>query len=283
MKIAFLTDTTCGYSIDTLKAEGVFCLPLQIVVDGVAKLEDIEITTQEVYAYLKEGKQLSTSLVSAQETHDLFTKLKEEEYTHVFAITISTTLSGTMNAIRLAAQEHVLEFVHVECYTTAFIQKHLIVKAKQMYEQNKSLKEIEKELHAIIKTSNTLVIPDDLKHLQRGGRLSPLAATLGGLLKIKPILQIGPRSEGRLDPMDKVRTMNKAVLRVLEELKEYIPNEGEGYKIHLAHVMNEDQMISMANIYKEVFPKAKFEMDFLNSVIGIHTGIGCIGIQYYKM
>ena len=68
--------------------------------------------------------------------------------------------------------------------------------------------EIERRLVESAESGNTLLVPDDLMHLKRGGRLTPLAATLGSMLKIKPILQLNKGTEGKVDVLDKVRTIS---------------------------------------------------------------------------
>ena len=77
-----------------------------------------------------------------------------------------------------------------------------------------------KRLQDSVAHSDTLIIPNDLQHLKRVGRLTPLAAALGGLLKIKPILKLDEGSQGKIDVFDKVRTMSKAMSKAVTTFQE---------------------------------------------------------------
>lgn len=281
MKIAFVCDTGSGLTPKELETYGVYGVPLQITYDEVTKLEGEEISVDEVYALMQEGKQLKTSLASMQRTQDLFTKLKSEGYEGVFAIPICSGLSGTINMMRIVAEEIGLAFDYFDCHVTAIIERYMCILAKQLYDEGMSLENIKKTLDEICDTTNTLLIPDDLQHLKRGGRLTPLAATLGGLLKIKPILQINKKTQGKIDVLDKVRTMNKAMAHCVEIMKETL-KDGENASITVAHVACEEKGMQFLELIKEAFPKAEFNIIKLVSVVGVHTGLGCLAVQYFK-
>ena len=112
---------------------------------------------------------------------------------------------------RWIAQQQGLIFEYVDCHVTAVVQGYLIRLAKRLMEKGKSVEEVKHACDQVVHTTDTLLLPDDLQHLKRGGRLTPLAATLGGLLKIKPILQINEHTKGKIDVAGKVRTMSKAM------------------------------------------------------------------------
>ncbi len=282
MKIAFVTDTGTGYTPNDLSMKGVYSVPLQIINGDKSLLELVEISISEVYELIGTGVTLKTSLASMELTEKLFSQLKEDGYTHIFAVPICSGLSGTINMMRLVASDKGLEFDYYDCHVTAYVQKYLIELSKQLSEEGKSFEDIKEVLDQVLQTTNTLLVPDDLKHLQRGGRLTPIAATLGGLLKIKPILQINAQTQGRIDVLSKVRTMKKALLSVVEQVKQDINSDGFGYDIHIAHVVNISLAKEFEKILKESFPQANISISDLVSVVGIHTGVGCIAIQYYK-
>ncbi len=281
MKIAFVCDTGSGLTPKELETYGVYGVPLQITCDDVTKLEGEEISVDEVYALMQQGKMLKTSLASMQRTQDLFAQLKAEGYEGIFAVPICGGLSGTINMMRICAEEANLAFDYFDCHVTAIVERYLCILAKQLYEEGKSLEEIKMILDQVCDTTNTLLIPDDLQHLKRGGRLTPLAATLGGLLKIKPILQINKKTQGKIDVLDKVRTMNKAMSRCVDIMKETL-HEGEQASITIAHVACEEKGMQFLELVKEAFPKAEFNIIKLVSVVGVHTGLGCLAVQYFK-
>lgn len=282
MKVAFVTDTGTGLTPEELNKEGIYCIPLQITIDDVTKLEGEEIGVDEVYSLMQEGKMLKTSLASMKRCEEVFAQLKKDGYEMIFAVPICNGLSGTINMMRLVAEDLGLIFDYFDCHVTAVVQHYMIKRSKQLFEEGKSFIEIKGVLDEICDSTNTILVPNDLKHLQRGGRLTPFAATLGGLLKIKPILEINKKTQGKIDVLDKVRTMSKALAKTLDDIKTKINNDGEGYTIAVTHVVCEEEAKLLLGMYKEAFPKADYVFKPLVSVVGIHTGIGCLAIQYFK-
>ncbi|MDE6196001.1 MAG: DegV family protein [Erysipelotrichaceae bacterium] len=280
MKIAFLTDSGTGKNIQELEKKGIFSVPLQISYDTInaQDLEDMNI--DEVYAYMREGKLLSTSLPSLGNIESTMQKIKNAGYEMIFAVPICTGLSGTTNAMQVCAKQLDIPFEYVDCHVTAVVQEYLITLAKTLYEQGMAIDVVKEKLEKIIQTTNTILLPNDLHNLKRGGRLTPLAATLGGLLKIKPILRINQETSGKIDVVSKVRTMHKAMDEVIAIMKK----EGvdETYSITVAHADDVEE----ANVYmekiKEAFPHTELQMIKLVSVVGVHTGIGCQAVQYFK-
>lgn len=282
MKIAFVCDSGSGLNSEELEMLGVYGVPLQITVNEETKLEGEEIGVDEVNELMKQGQNLKTSLASAQKCEELFIRLKEEGYEMVFAIPICSGLSGTINMMRMCAQEVGIKFDFYDCHVTAMLERYLCVQAKKLYDSGKSIGEIKLIFNDICESANTILIPDDLNHLKKGGRLTPLAATLGGLLKIKPLLQINKHTNGKIDVLDKVRTMNKAMVKTVSVMAKTIPNDGTGYIITVAHVADEEKGKEMLDLCKEAFPNAEFHFIKLVSVVSIHTGLGCLGIQCFK-
>lgn len=283
MKVAFVTDSGTGRSVAEIEAMGCYSVPLQISYDGLSVLENEDIDVDQVYALMESGKLLKTSLAPLGKIEELFTRLKKEGYEMIFAVPICRGLSGTLDAMQMTAKEVGLAFDYFDTDVTATIEEYMVVRAKELYEkEGKSISEIKLLFSQITDRANTLLVPSDLQHLRRGGRLTPLAATLGGLLKIKPILEINKRTSGKIDVLDKVRTMSKALERTLEVAKQEILNHGEGYDITIAHVLAEDAAKDLLKKYQEAFPKADYTFIKLVSVVGVHTGIGCFAIQYFQ-
>lgn len=281
MKTAFVTDSGTGKSAAQLKEDGIYSVPLQVSYDKKNFQDLEELGIDEIYELMREGKMLSTSLPSLGKIEELFTSLKEEGYERIFAVPICTGLSGTINAMVMSAESVGIAFEYVDCHVTAIVQDYMIKLAKQLYENGKDMEEIKEVLGRIVDTTNTILLPNDLQHLKRGGRLTPLAATLGGLLKIKPILKINKETSGKIDVLDKVRTMHKAMDKVIDIME----SEGvdDTYLITVAHADDALEAEVYMNKIKEAFPGASTQIIKLVSVVGVHTGRGCQAVQYFKM
>lgn len=281
MKTAFVTDSGCGKSVTQLMSDGIYSVPLQVSYEGKNFHDQEDITIDEVYALMKEGKMLSTSLPSLGKIEALFTKLKDEGYQRIFAVPICSGLSGTINAMAMCCEQLGLVFEYVDCHVTAVVQEYMIKLAKSLFEEGKSIEEIKKVLGRVVDTTNTILLPNDLQHLKRGGRLTPLAATLGGLLKIKPILKINQETNGKIDVADKVRTMHRAMDNVIEIMKK--EHVDDTYLVTVAHADDAQEADVYMEKIKAAFPNAKHQIIKLVSVVGVHTGRGCQAVQYFKM
>ncbi|OCN06277.1 EDD domain protein [Erysipelotrichaceae bacterium MTC7] len=282
MKIAFVTDSGTGWTVKEAATRGVYSVPLQISEGNHAYLENEDINVDQVNELMEQHKVLKTSLAPVGMIEELFTKLKADGYEAVFCVPICKGLSGTMDAMEMVAKQVGLIFYGFDNHVTAVVEGYMVVRAKELYEQGKSIDEIMQILSDICDTTDTLIIPDDLQHMRRGGRLTPLAATLGGFLKIKPILEINKRTSGKVDVKEKVRTMSKALDETLAIMKKEIPGLGDNYNITVTHVKAEELGQKFMEMCKGQFPNASYQLIKLVSVVGVHTGIGSIAIQYFK-
>lgn len=281
MKIAFVTDSGTGKNLSQMKEDGIFSIPLQVSYDNTNYQDLEELSLDEVYQLMKNGKMLSTSLPSLGKMEELFQQLKDEGYEMIFAVPICSGLSGTIPAMQMCANQVNIAFDYVDCYVTAIVQEYMIRLAKSLYEKGETVNVIKQKLNTIVDTTNTILLPNDLQHLKRGGRLTPLAATLGGLLKIKPILFINSETLGKIDVKAKVRTMHRAMDMVIDIMKK--EHVDDSYMITVAHADDEVEAIYYMAKIREAFPKATHQIIKLVSVVGVHTGRGCQAVQYFKM
>lgn len=280
MKIAFVSDSGCGKNVSQLAEKGIFSIPLQVSYDGKNYQDLEELSLHETYHQMRQQRMLSTSLPAIGLIEECFDKIKSEGYELIFAVPICNGLSGTIQAMQMCAANIGIPFEYVDSYVTAIVQEYLIEQAKVMHEKNIKLEEIKERLEEVVKSCNTLLLPNDLQHLKRGGRLTPLAATLGGLLKIKPILQINQKSGGKIDVVGKVRTMHKAMDEVIDIMLK--AGVDASYDITIAHADDEQQATVYREKVRKAFPDVDVHLITLVSVVGIHTGIGCQAIQYFK-
>lgn len=280
MKLAFVTDTGTGFSQEYWARRGIYSVPLQITEGSNTYEENETITHDEVIQALHEEKVLKTSLPSLGKLEDLFADLKKQGYEGVFCIPICRGLSGTLDAMESAARQNDLVFYGFDCSCTAVLQADCVVRAKKMYDEGKSIEEIMAVLEKIAGSCDTILLCDDLQHMKRGGRLTPLAAALGGMLKIKPILYLNEGTKGRVDVLDKVRTMSRAQSRVIDQMKKEGMNENFDFTV--AHVDSKEAARDYARKISAAFNNAPVRIIDLVSAVGIHTGLGCLAMQAFN-
>lgn len=281
MKTAVVIDSGSNYYNESINMEGLFAIPLQIIHGDNAFLETVTISVDEVNALLSKNEMLQTSLPVLVKIEELFREIKNQGYDNILAIPITSGISGTIDAFYTAAQFVGIDIEIIDCYTTAWIELELGIAARTLLDAGHSIATIRERFNESIRHSDTFIIPDDLGHLARGGRLSPLAAKLGGFLKIKPILHLNESTKGVIDPFDKVRTMSKAIDTVIDTMKQ--EGVGKGYLIVLANVVAHDLAESTLTKLKEAFPEAIFINEKLVPTVSVHVGIGSIALQYMKL
>lgn len=280
MKIAIVTDSGSGLTRKEANDAGVFYLPLQIVVKDQMYLDGETIQVEEIYDLLRNGEMPTTSMPPMGIIEDLFHTLKQDGYDAIIAIPLTSGLSSTANVMQVCAKECGITMHCIETYTTCNIQRYLALSAQALVKKGLDVEEIIKRLKASITYSNTLIIPDDLQHLKRGGRLTPLAAALGGLLKIKPILQLNQVSEGKVDVYDKVRTMSKAQQKAVQTFIHSGLNDD--YTLTVLHSGAPQEGHKLKEYMEDTFPGLDVYYGLIGAVISAHTGVGCLGIQYIK-
>ena len=279
MKVAIVTSSGCRLEKQDAERLGIFVVPLQVTIEGKGELEGETIGINEVYEQVALEKDVKTSLPPVGIIEELFEELKKE-YDMIFAIPICLGLSGTIGTMQMVANDLGIPFDYLDCYSTFYIERYLAIRAKELFDKGMSAEEVKAILQKSADLSDTMIIPNDLKHLARGGRITNAVALLGGLLKIKPVLHLDKTTAGRIDNLDKVRTMKKAISRCIEWMKE--KNVDDSYIIMCGHIYDEEMGMLGYNMMKEAFPNNEMLFEQICSVVGVHTGVGCIGFQYIK-
>ncbi len=276
MKIAVVTDSGSNIYHQGIEMEGLYKLPLQIT-DGVETyLEGETITIDQTYQLISEKKKLMTSLPPLGRIEELFETLKGQ-YDGIFAVPICAGLSGTLGAMQSAAMTVGIPFDFIDCYSTASNELHLAISARKMFDEGKTTKQVRETLQAAAEDSVTIIIADDLPHLARNGRVTPMAATIGGLFKIKPVLIVNKETNGKIDVLEKVRTMPKAFDSIIDYFKKM--GVDEHHLVCVAHVWAEEAGKDLLGRIKQEFPTTEVFFVPLISTVGVNTGLGCVGCQ----
>lgn len=279
-KIAVVTDTGSNLSFAQAKELGIYLLPLQITIDETTYQDTLEISTQDIYNELANGKMPKTSMAAYQKIYDLFEELKKD-YDTIFAVPLTNGLSTNASTMQSIARELEMNVHVIDMYATCALEKHVAIWIKKLVDEHKSSEEILKIIQPAIDESNSLILVKNLQHLKRGGRLTPMAAALAGLLKIYPVLHTNKSTEGRIDVLNKVRTEKRADAYAIDKIMDDI--DIQHTHIYIIH----SNFLEGADHFKKCFiekgvPEQNIHIDYISSVIAVHTGLGCIAIQYIR-
>ena len=274
-KIALITDSACDLDLNTLKENNINLLPLRIIYSNGDYRDRIDISPQEVYDNL-EKEVPKTSLPSAQDTEETLNRLEEEGYTHVIYISISSGLSGSFNAIRLALEDHpkLTSFVY-DSKILAYPQGEIVLEVAKLIKEGKSYEEIIKEIPEIRKRVIGYFTINTLEYLRKGGRIGRLAGTVGELLNLKPIITTD--EDGVFYNVVKVRGRKQSLSKMTELLKGYLAKNK--CEVAILHAGCEDEAIKYMNSLKDLTNVVSIKIAEISPSLGIHGGPGLMGFS----
>ncbi len=247
---------------------------------GGKEYEDyVDIQAKEFYETIIANPDIdvSTSQTATGKIARAYEELKDEGYTDIIAVVISSKLSGTYQGAVLA--KDLVQGVNVyviDSRSVSYGEAYLVLEAIKMIKNGKKTREIIDKLEKIRDNIYIYVLVDTLKYLVKNGRLSAASGFLGTLLKIKPLLHV--QRDGSLVPFEKIRTTSKAQQRLVEVIKADI--EGKNVVMFIAYTNNEDKAREIKNSLQTLRPEMQVELVPLTPVVGAHAGPGTLGVGY---
>lgn len=281
MKIAVVTDSNSGITQAQAKEMGVAVLPMPFMIDGETYYEDITLTREQFYQRLKDNADIATSQPTPDSILKMWDKLLKE-YDQIIHIPMSSGLSGSCStAMMLAGEDEYEGKVFVVDNRRISVTQYQSVKDAQMLAAiGMDGTQIRKRLEETAADSVIFITVDTLKYLKKGGRITPAAAALGTLLKIKPVLIILGE---KLDSFAKARTMKQAKTMMMNAIQKELDgrlHDSECRNCHLAiaHTDNEEAALEFKKEVEERFPNADVYMAPLSLSIACHIGPGSLAV-----
>lgn len=281
-KVAILTDTNSGISPDEAKLLGIELILMPFYVDDKEYLEWKDISYSEFFKIQDSGAKISTSMPSAGTIKDVYDKLLKE-YESVVFIPMSHGLSGTCHTAMMVAQDYDGKVQVVDNQRISVTMRQSVLDALHLAERGYDALHIREILEREKYNSSIYITVQTLEHLKKGGRITPAAAAIGTLLKIKPVLQIQGE---KLDSYAKARSMKKAeaiMLKAMEkDVKDRFKIFGDKQRIHMkaSYTLTEDDPALPEWINKVIteFPKLDFSAEPLPLSIATHIGYGALAV-----
>ena len=281
MKIAVVTDSNSGITQAQAKEMGVAVLPMPFMIDGETYYEDITLTREQFYQRLKDNADIATSQPTPDSILKMWDKLLKE-YDQIIHIPMSSGLSGSCSTAMMLAGEDEYEgkvFV-IDNRRISVTQYQSVKDAQMLVAMGMDGTQIKKRLEETAADSVIFITVDTLKYLKKGGRITPAAAALGTLLKIKPVLIILGE---KLDSFAKVRTMKQAKTMMMNAIQKELDerlHDSECRNCHLAiaHTDNEEAALEFKKEIEERFPNADVYMAPLSLSIACHIGPGSLAV-----
>ena len=214
-KVIIMTDSNSGITQTQAKEMGVVVLPMPFYINEEMFYEDIDLSQEQFYEKLQAGGDIKTSMPLVGDVTDKWDELLKE-YDEVVYIPMSSGLSSSCETAYMLSQDYDGKVEVVNNQRISVTMRQSVIDAKNLAEAGKSAKEIKDILEAAKFDSSIYIMVDTLTYLKKGGRITPAAAALGTLLKLKPVLQIQGE---KLDAFAKARTVKQAKNIMIEAMK----------------------------------------------------------------
>lgn len=288
-KIAVMTDSNSGITQKAAKELGIIVLPMPFMINEDTYFEDISLTQEQFYDKLVGGDNISTSQPSPEDLMKHWSMLLEE-YDEIVHIPMSSSLSSSCaTALMLAEEEDFAGKVFVvNNQRISVTQSQSVMDAKMLIESNKTGAQIKEILEKDKFNSSIYIMLDTLYYLKKGGRITPTAAALGTLLKIKPVLQI---QGDKLDAFAKARTKNQGKSIMMTAIENDIKNRFGGIynenneprvRLQIAYTKEREAANQLMEELIEKFPGCEIAMAPLSLSIACHIGPGSLAIAVTK-
>lgn len=277
-KYLIVTDTTSAMNKEIAAAHGIELISLSVIVDGQEYKDQVDISTEQLYDYLKDGKTPSTSQPNTGYLIEKMEAWQKENYEAIIVVTCSADLSGTNNGFHLAKDTVGLDNVYIyDSRQVGAPVMDMAIRAKQLADEGKDVDEIFKVLEEKTKHSFSFLYPDNFDQLSRSGRLSPMAARMASMLKIKALLCLDEQGKS-VDKYSMSRTEVKVLKAITDKFHELGVN-AEKYKIYISHADNIVFAKKSKLLLQATFHGIEVEINNLPAVLTCHGGLACCALH----
>jgi DegV family protein with EDD domain len=273
--VKIVTDSTCDLAPDQVKQYGITAVANLHVVFGSRTFEDgVTITKPAFYELLKTDPNFpSTSQPSVGDFAAIYERLKGES---IVSIHVSRGLSGTIASAEAAREMVGGDITIIDSRNVNAGLSLLVMQACRMAQSGANAAEIKAEIEARVPRTRLVFALETLENLRRGGRIGAAQAFLGGVLQFKPVIAI---KDGRLEPVERVRTMSKAIGRLSEIAAQdlaAVPNPEVAY-MHAAAPGGVADLQAACERLMSIKDSVVIEV---GPVVATHSGPGAVGVAY---
>ncbi|RUL56874.1 DegV family protein [Lysinibacillus antri] len=278
-KIAWVTDTSALIDETFIKKYNIYIFPINIIFDGVALRETVDISQTEFYNTMRKSKKLpSTSTPIYGEMVQLYQQLKNEGYTCAIAVHPSRLLSNTYESSMNAAKEVGLPLYAIDSKIVSYPMMKMLEKGIHLFQAGVRVEEIVTALELMADRAELTGIPANLTQLHKSGRVPGIAAFIGNLLNLKIIVSF---QNGRVGLLEKVRTIKRAKNFVVDYLRQQL-ELSKIDEVAVIHCNNEADATEWKEELQNLFPSIHFLILPISACIAVHTGEGTIGLSWVR-
>lgn len=282
-KIAVVTDSNSGITQSQAKEMGLYVLPMPFMINEETFFEDITLTQEQFYERLAENANVITSQPSPEAVMKLWDELLET-YDEIVHIPMSSGLSGSCQSARMLAENYDGRVQVVNNQRISVTQRQSALDALVLIERGMDAAAIREFLEEDKFNSSIYIMLDTLYYLKKGGRITPAAAALGTILRLKPVLQIQGE---KLDAFAKARTVSQGKTIMINAIKADMEKRFGGVSadniwLQIAYTYDRTAAEQFKEQVLQAFPGFDVHMDPLSLSIACHIGPGSLALACSK-
>lgn len=282
-KVAIVTDSNSGITQAQAKNFGIFVLPMPFMINDETYYEDITLSQSEFYEKLSSGASVITSQPTPESVMELWDNLLKE-YDEIVHIPMSSGLSGSCQSAIMLSEDYDGKVQVVNNQRISVTQRQSALDALSLADKGMNAAEIKDFLEKDKFNSSIYIMLDTLYYLKKGGRITPAAAALGTILKLKPVLQIQGE---KLDAFAKARTTSQGKTLMINAIRNDMNNRFGGADkdniwLQIAYTYDIDAANQFKDEVLEVFPGFDINVDPLSLSVSCHIGPGALALACCK-
>ena len=285
MKVAVMTDTNSGITVDESKELNIFCMPMPVIIGEQDYIEGVNLSRAHFFEMMVQGEEVSTSQPSPGELVEMWESILDSGYDEIVYIPMSSGLSSSQKNADMFARDYDGRVVIADNHRISVTQRQAVMDAVLLADTGMSAGQIKDKLEETAYDSVVYLTVDTLDHLRKTGRVNATAATVGNVLGIKPILRT---TGGNCEVCSAVRGIKKAMSKIIEGMNDELDTRFKG-------VAHEDLIIGTAGSFvdqddaarwrdtvSEAFPDIEVYYNKLSCSVSVHTGPNAMGVGISK-
>jgi DegV family protein with EDD domain len=272
-RVAVVTDSTAYLPNDLVASHGITVVPVQVIVSGQPYDEGVGITPHDVAVALREWGVVTTSRPSPERFAQAYLAAAEAGATAVVSAHLSGEMSGTYDSAVLASKDAPVPVIPVDTRSVAMAMGFAVLSGATAAVAGADAQSVADLIRSRAAGSSALFYVDTLDYLRRGGRIGAAQALLGQALAVKPILEL---VDGRVTPLEKVRTTSKALARLEELVLERAAGRPCDLAVH--HLDSAARAETLAGRLAARMPDARVLVSEVGAVVGAHVGPGMVAV-----
>ncbi|MGL4623782.1 MAG: DegV family protein [Culicoidibacterales bacterium] len=276
MKLAIIADSTLQVLPETFTKYPVYEVALSVIFDQTTYKENIDMDLETFYKRLEAGEFATTSQPAPGDFLVVYEDLKAQGYTDILVYSVSSKVSGTYNsATQAKAMVTDVNITIVDTQQASPMAGEVISYiAEQVFDHGWTMEQAISYFEADRDNHNIMVTVDNLENLKRSGRMSSAQALFGGLLNIKPIIEM---RDGLVVATHKQRTSKRALQFIVDQMVEKQPK-----RLVIMHALNSEKATELETMLRAVLPNVEYTSRYLTPAIGAHSGPTVVGCVWFK-